>query len=90
MEKDEKNKTNSGMKVEKNILSLIGRSSLIRLEKVVEGFNGNFFTKFEAFNPGHSNKDRIALYIIEEAEKKVFSSPGIPLSRPLQVILVLV
>ncbi|MEK9517095.1 MAG: pyridoxal-phosphate dependent enzyme, partial [Flavobacteriaceae bacterium] len=72
----EKNKTNSGMKVEKNILSLIGSTPLIRLKKVVEGFDGNFFTKFEAFNPGHSNKDRIALHIIEEAEKKGILKPG--------------
>ena len=46
------------MRVEDNILSLIGGTPLIRLKKVVKGFDGNFFTKFEAFNPGHSNKDR--------------------------------
>ena len=57
------------MKVEKNILSLIGSTPLIQLNKIVDGFEGNFFTKFEAHNPGHSNKDRIALHIIEEAEK---------------------
>jgi cystathionine beta-synthase len=76
MEKMEKNKSNSGMKVSENVLSLIGSTPLIRLEKVVKGFLGNFFTKFEAFNPGHSNKDRIALHIIEEAEKKGILKPG--------------
>ena len=64
------------MKVEKNILSLIGSTPLIQLNKIVDGFKGNFFTKFEAYNPGHSNKDRIALYIIEEAEKKGILKPG--------------
>ena len=64
------------MGVEDNILSLIGGTPLIRLKKVVKGFNGNFFTKFEAFNPGHSNKDRIALHIIKEAEKKGILKPG--------------
>ncbi|PDH45258.1 MAG: cystathionine beta-synthase [Flavobacteriales bacterium MED-G15] len=71
-----KNKTKDGMKVQNNILSLIGNTPLIRLEKIVAGFDGNFFTKLEAFNPGHSNKDRIALHIIEEAEKKGIISPG--------------
>ena len=52
------------MKVEKNILSLIGSTPLIQLNKIVDGFEGNFFTKFEAYNPGHSNKDRIALQIV--------------------------
>ena len=64
------------MKVEKNILSLIGSTPLIQLNKIVAGFEGNFFTKFEAYNPGHSNKDRIALHIIEEAEKKGILKPG--------------
>ena len=64
------------MKVEKNILSLIGNTPLIRLEKVVEGFQGNFFTKLESYNPGHSNKDRIALHIIEEAERTGILKPG--------------
>ena len=64
------------MKVEKNILSLIGSTPLIQLNKIVDGFEGNFFTKFEAHNPGHSNKDRIALHIIEEAEKKGILKPG--------------
>ena len=64
------------MGVEDDILSLIGDTPLIRLKKVVKGFNGNFFTKFEAFNPGHSNKDRIALHIIKEAENKGILKPG--------------
>jgi len=37
---------------------------------------GNYFAKVEAFNPGHSTKDRIALYIIEEAEKRGILKPG--------------
>jgi cystathionine beta-synthase len=70
------NKTKDPMKVQKNILSLIGNTPLIRLEKIVAGFYGSFFTKLESFNPGHSNKDRIALHIIEEAEKKGILSDG--------------
>ena len=70
------NKTKDLMKVHENILSLIGNTPLIRLEKIVAGFDGSFFTKLESFNPGHSNKDRIALHIIEEAEKKGILSDG--------------
>tara|TARA_B110000114_G_scaffold182772_1_gene222704 strand:+ start:103 stop:1158 length:1056 start_codon:yes stop_codon:yes gene_type:complete len=73
---DVNKKTYDGMKVEKNILNLIGNTPLIHLKNIVAGFKGDFFSKFEAFNPGHSNKDRIALYIIEEAEKSGILKPG--------------
>ena len=69
-------KSNGEIKINENVLSLIGCTPMIRLEKVVEGFTGDFFAKFEAFNPGHSNKDRIALHIIEQAEKKGILKSG--------------
>ncbi len=53
-----------------NILDLIGNTPLIRLNRITESFKGNFYAKVEAFNPGHSSKDRIAAYIIDEAERK--------------------
>jgi cystathionine beta-synthase len=59
-----------------NVLELIGNTPLIKLNKVTEGLEGNFYAKVESFNPGHSSKDRIALYIIEEAEKQGILSPG--------------
>lgn len=59
-----------------NVLELIGNTPLIKLNKVAEKLEGNFYAKVEAFNPGHSSKDRIALYIIEEAERKGILSPG--------------
>ncbi|EIA07926.1 PLP-dependent cysteine synthase family protein [Flavobacterium frigoris] len=59
-----------------NVLELIGNTPLIKLNRVTEKLEGNFYAKVEAFNPGHSSKDRIALYIIEEAEKKGILSPG--------------
>jgi cystathionine beta-synthase len=58
------------------VLELIGNTPLIKLNKVTAHLEGNFYAKVEAFNPGHSSKDRIALYIIEEAEKKGILSPG--------------
>ena len=59
-----------------NVLELIGNTPLIKLNKVTKELKGNFYAKVEAFNPGHSSKDRIALYIIEEAERKGILSPG--------------
>jgi len=53
-----------------NILDLIGNTPLVKLKNSVLGFDGEFYAKFEAFNPGHSNKDRIAIHIIEEAERR--------------------
>lgn len=59
-----------------NVLELIGNTPLIKLNTVTQELEGNFYAKVEAFNPGHSSKDRIALYIIEEAERKGILSPG--------------
>ena len=59
-----------------NALDLIGKTPLVKLNKIVEDIPGNFYAKVEAFNPGHSNKDRIALHILESAEKKGLIKPG--------------
>jgi cystathionine beta-synthase len=59
-----------------NVLELIGNTPLIKINKITEGLEGNFYAKVEAFNPGHSTKDRIALYIIEEAERRGILKPG--------------
>ena len=53
-----------------SVLDLIGNTPLIRLNHIAESLTGNFYAKVEAFNPGHSSKDRIAAYIIEEAERR--------------------
>ncbi|WP_336069354.1 cysteine synthase family protein [Mesoflavibacter sp. CH_XMU1404-2] len=57
-------------------LDLIGNTPLIKLNKMTSEFKGNYHAKVEAFNPGHSSKDRIALYIIEQAEKQGIIKPG--------------
>lgn len=59
-----------------NVLQLIGNTPLIHLNKVTQDLKGEFLAKVEAFNPGHSTKDRIALHIIEEAERKGILKPG--------------
>ncbi len=64
------------IKAYNNVLELIGNTPLIKLNNITQGLSGNFYAKVEAFNPGHSTKDRIALYIIEEAEKRGILKPG--------------
>ena len=59
-----------------NILELVGNTPLIKLNNVIKDYKGEFLAKFEAFNPGHSNKDRIAVHIIEEAEKQGILKQG--------------
>ena len=66
------------IKAYNNVLELIGNTPLIRVNKVTEGLKGNYFAKVEAFNPGHSTKDRIALYIIERPKKEAYLNPEIP------------
>lgn len=65
-----------GIQAFDSVLDLMGNTPLIKLSKITKGLKGNFYGKVEAFNPGHSAKDRIALHIIEEAEKKGILKPG--------------
>jgi cystathionine beta-synthase len=59
-----------------SVLELIGATPLVKLNRIVDHIPGRFIAKLECFNPGHSSKDRIALHIIEEAEKKGLLKPG--------------
>ncbi|MBE7646559.1 pyridoxal-phosphate dependent enzyme [Tenacibaculum finnmarkense genomovar ulcerans] len=59
-----------------SILDLIGQTPMVRLAKITKNFLGTYYAKVEAFNPGHSAKDRIALHIIESAEKKGILKKG--------------
>jgi len=59
-----------------SVLELIGNTPLIALKRITKGMKGQFYAKVEAFNPGHSAKDRIALYIINQAEAKGILTPG--------------
>ncbi len=63
-------------KVFNSVLDLIGDTPLIKLNTITKDLKGNYFSKVEAFNPGHSSKDRIALYIIEETERRGILKPG--------------
>ncbi|MFT4738436.1 MAG: cystathionine beta-synthase [Cyclobacteriaceae bacterium] len=59
-----------------SIIDTIGNTPLIKLNKVTEGIKGTILVKVEYFNPGNSIKDRIALKMIEDAEKSGELKPG--------------
>ena len=61
-----------------NIIETIGNTPLVRLDRTCENFGleGKIFAKLEYLNPSASKKDRIALGMIERAEKKGLLVPG--------------
>jgi cysteine synthase A len=57
------------MKIASNILELIGNTPIVKINKLTEECYAEVFAKLEFFNPSSSVKDRIALAMIEDAEK---------------------
>jgi len=64
------------MEVKNNILEAIGKTPLIRINKVTSHLPAQVFAKVESFNPGHSIKDRVGIKMIEDAEKAGKIKPG--------------
>jgi cystathionine beta-synthase len=64
------------MRVYENILQTIGKTPLVRLSRIGRYLPCPLYAKIEFFNPGGSVKDRIALNIIEEAERSGRLKPG--------------
>ena len=54
----------------KNIIEIIGNTPIVKLQKIVEEGCGEIYVKLEAYNPTGSKKDRMALAMIEGAEKR--------------------
>jgi cystathionine beta-synthase len=59
-----------------SIIETIGNTPLVKLHKVVKGIPGTILAKVEYFNPGNSTKDRMALKMVEDAEKAGLLKPG--------------
>lgn len=59
-----------------SIIDTIGNTPLIKLQKVSKGIKGTVLAKVEYFNPGNSMKDRMALKMVEDAEKNGILKPG--------------
>ena len=68
------------MKKNKNVvnnsLELVGNTPMVKIDNITIGYKGTILAKLESANPGHSSKDRIALHIVESAEKKGILKPG--------------
>ncbi len=64
------------MKVCNNILETIGHTPLVRLNKIVKDLPCEVWAKVETFNPGNSIKDRMAIKMIEDAERDGRLKPG--------------
>ncbi|WP_257460544.1 cystathionine beta-synthase [Archangium lipolyticum] len=64
------------MEIHDNILSAIGHTPLVKLNRLVGPNDATVLVKCEFMNPGASIKDRMALYIIEKAEKEGKLKPG--------------
>ena len=62
--------------VDRTILDLIGNTPLVRLEKTVRDIPHRVYAKLEYLNPTGSVKDRLALFVIEEAERRGAIKPG--------------
>jgi cystathionine beta-synthase len=64
------------MKYYNNILETIGNTPLVKLNNVTKDIKATVLAKVETFNPGNSIKDRMALKMIEDAEKAGLIKPG--------------
>ncbi|MFT4664706.1 MAG: cystathionine beta-synthase [Polaribacter sp.] len=64
------------MKYFNNVLEIIGNTPLIKINKVAEGNPALILVKLETVNPGHSIKDRMAVKMLEDAEKNGDIKPG--------------
>lgn len=71
-------------KIYQNLMELIGHTPLMEVQQITknEGLKARLLVKLENFNPGGSVKDRIALAMIEEAERKGLLKPGATIIEP--------
>ncbi len=59
-----------------SIIDTIGNTPMIRLNKISKDIKGEILVKVEYFNPGNSMKDRMAIKMVEDAEKAGLLKPG--------------
>jgi cystathionine beta-synthase len=64
------------MKVYNNILETIGNTPLVKINRLTEGIKAKVYAKVETTNPGNSVKDRMAVKMVEDAEKAGLIKPG--------------
>src|SRR5260370_30423981 len=62
--------------MQENILQSVGKTPVVKLRRVTEGLAAAVYLKVEAMNPGGSVKDRVAIAMIAEAERRAWLRPG--------------
>lgn len=72
----------TGMRVAQSVSELIGKTPIVKLNRIVESGSADIYLKLEFMNPGSSVKDRIALAMIEDAEKKGLLKEGDTIIEP--------
>ena len=72
------------MKIYESVSQIIGNTPLLKLNKLSEklSLSTPILAKLEAFNPAGSSKDRVALFILDDAEKKGLLKPGSVIIEP--------
>ncbi|WP_345311208.1 PLP-dependent cysteine synthase family protein, partial [Kocuria gwangalliensis] len=63
-------------KIYNDVTEIVGRTPLVRLNRLDEGLPGNVAVKLEFYNPANSVKDRIGVSIVDAAEKSGLLKPG--------------
>jgi cysteine synthase A len=70
------------MNIADNVTGLVGRTPLVRINRLAAGLPGKIVAKLEFFNPANSVKDRIGVAMIEAAEKSGALKPGMIVVEP--------
>ncbi|MGE6349054.1 cysteine synthase A [Bacillus mycoides] len=70
------------MRVAQSVSELIGKTPIVKLNRIVESDSADVYLKLEFMNPGSSVKDRIALAMIEDAENKGLLKEGDTIIEP--------
>ena len=76
------------MKIAENILELIGNTPLVKINSLNKLQNATIAAKLESFNPANSIKDRVALNMVETAEKEILQRVDFPQSHDSRTALV--
>jgi cystathionine beta-synthase len=63
-------------KAANNVLEIIGDTPMVRINRITKDVKGTVFAKIETYNPGNSIKDRMAIRMIEDAERSGALKPG--------------
>lgn len=72
------------MKIAENIIDLVGNTPLLKVNRYIKNHNlqANLLAKVEFFNPAGSSKDRVAVNMIDDAERKGLIKPGATIIEP--------